>query len=515
MSKTLGWKIGIIIAVLVFSVWMFYPLNEKINLGLDLKGGMHLVFQVETETAVRKQTDNQVQRLKSRLKELSFKYEKVVRQGNDKIDITGTLYEDERALRDIFDDEFRAWTYTISADRSTLALKEIEKVNMRDQTVSQALETISNRINEFGVMDPVLQRERDTRLLIELPGVSDKEKRRVMDLIKSAAVLELKKLEFDGFETREAALAKYNGVLPEDLMVVKWAAGADTKGFAVLRAESVVTGRELKNARRDADEYGAPAVSFTLNAQGGKNFQRFTSANIGKRLAIVLDDRIVSAPTIQSVITYSGRITGRFTLEQADDLALKLRSGSLPAELRLMHEQIIGPSLGADSIRKGMMACGVGLVLVMVFMAFYYKGAGINSIVALIMNLVILLGILAYFGATLTVPGIAGIILTIGMAVDANVLVFERIKEDLRAGKAPKSAIDSGFKKAFVTIFDANLTTIIAALFLFQFGTSTIKGFAVTLMIGIVASMFTAIFVSRVIFDLVYSGRKKLKSISI
>lgn len=515
MSKTLGWKIGIIIAVLVFSVAMFYPLNEKIHLGLDLKGGMHLVFQVETEVAIRKQTDNNVQRLKSRLKELSFKFEKVVRRGNDKIDVIGTLYEDERALRDIFDDEFRSWTYTISTDRITLSLKEIEKVNMRDETVTQALETISNRINEFGVMDPVLQRERDTRLLIELPGVSDKEKRRVMDLIKSAAVLELKKLEADGFDTREAALAQYNGVLPEDLIIAKWAAGSDRKGYAVLRAESVVTGRELKSARRDTDEYGGAAVSFTLNSEGGKKFQRFTSANIGKRLAIVLDDRVVSAPTIETVITYSGRITGRFTVEQADDLALKLRSGSLPADLRLMHEQIIGPSLGADSIRKGMVACGVGLVLVMIFMVFYYKGAGINSIVALLLNLVILMGVLAYFGATLTVPGIAGIILTIGMAVDANVLIFERIKEDLRAGKAPKSAIDSGFKKAFVTIFDANLTTVIAALFLFQFGTSTIKGFAVTLMIGIVASMFTAVFVSRVIFDLVYSGRKKLKRISI
>lgn len=515
MSKTLGWKIGIILAVLVFSVAMFYPLNEKINLGLDLKGGMHLVFQVETEKAVQKQIDNTVQRLKSRLNELSFKFGNIVRQGNDKIDITGSLYEDERALRDIFEDEFPNMTYAISADRITLSLKEIEKQQMKDQTVLQALETISNRINEFGVMDPVLQRERDTRLLIELPGVSDREKRRVMDLIKSAAVLELKRLEADGFETEEAALAKYNGVLPEDLVIAKWAAGAGNKGFTVLRAESVVTGRELKNARRESDEYGAPSISFTLNAQGGKNFQKFTAANIGKRLAIVLDDRVVSAPTIESVITYSGRITGRFSIEEADDLALKLRSGSLPAELRLMHEQIIGPSLGADSIRKGILACTIGLVLVMIFMVIYYKGAGINSIVALTLNIVILMGILAYLGATLTVPGIAGIILTIGMAVDANVLVFERIKEDLRAGKAPKSAIDSGFKKAFVTIFDANLTTIIAAIFLYQFGTSTIKGFAVTLIIGIAASMFTAIFVSRVIFDLVYSGRKKLKSISI
>jgi preprotein translocase subunit SecD len=229
----------------------------------------------------------------------------------------------------------------------------------------------------------------------------------------------------------------------------------------------------------------------------------------------VLDNKILTNPTIQSVLSYDSVITGQFTIEQADDLSLKLRSGALPAELVLLYEQTIGPSLGADSIRKGIFACGVGLLMVMSFMVFYYKLAGINSIVALILNIVILMGVLAYFRATLTLPGIAGIILTIGMAVDANVLIFERIKEDIRAGKAPKSAIDSGFKKAFVTIIDANLTTVIAAIFLFQFGTSTIKGFSVTLMIGIVASMFTAVFVSRVIFDLVYANKKKLTKISI
>ncbi len=515
MSKTLGWKIGIIMAVIVFSVVMAYPPGEKINLGLDLKGGMHLVFEVDTEKAVQKQTDIALQRLKSRLKEFSIKFEDVARQGDNRIEISGTVYEEEATLRDVFDDEFRDWNYNFIADRAILTLKELVAREMKSQTVGQALETISNRINEFGVADPVLQQQKDTQLLIELPGVSDKEKRRVMGLIKSAAVLELKKSEKPGpFETEAEALEEYGGTLPEDLEIVKRAPNAG-KGYSVLKKETVITGRELKNASRSSDEYGAPSISFSLNSQGARNFQKFTAANIGKRLAIVLDNRIISDPEVQSVISYDGRITGRFTVDEADDLALKLRSGSLPAELRLLYEQIIGPSLGADSIRKGIVACSVGLILVMIFMAAYYKGAGINSIVALILNLVILMGILAYFRATLTVPGIAGIILTIGMAVDANVLVFERIKEDLKAGKAPKSAIDSGFKKAFVTIFDANLTTIIAAVFLFQFGTSTIKGFSVTLMIGIVASMFTAIFVSRVIFDLVYAGKKKLKQISI
>ncbi|HLP45124.1 MAG TPA: protein translocase subunit SecD, partial [Candidatus Kapabacteria bacterium] len=237
--------------------------------------------------------------------------------------------------------------------------------------------------------------------------------------------------------------------------------------------------------------------------------------NIGKKLAIVLDDRILSDPVVNAVISYDGIIQGRFSTEEASDLALKLRSGSLPAELRLEHEQIIGPSLGADSVRKGLISCIAGFLIVIIFMVIYYKGAGVNAIIALFLNLLILMGVLAYFRATLTLPGIAGIILTMGMAVDANVLIFERIKEDLKTGKAPKSAIDAGFKKAFITIFDSNLTTVISAAFLFQFGTSAIKGFAVTLVIGIAASMFTAVFVSRALFDLVYSGRKKLTKISI
>jgi preprotein translocase subunit SecD len=317
------------------------------------------------------------------------------------------------------------------------------------------------------------------------------------------------------YPTEEEALKEYSGVLPEDLMIMKTNPRRMDKGFYVLKKASVVTGKDLKNARRSQDNYGAPAVGFSLNSQGAGKFEKFTAANIGKRLSIVLDGRIESVASINDAISYDGIIQGRFTVQEVDDLVLVLRSGALPASVKELEQRTIGPSLGADSIRKGLFAALVGLLIVMVFMLFYYKGAGINSVVALILNIVILMGILAYFRATLTLPGIAGIILTIGMAVDANVLIFERIKEDLRAGKSPKSAIDSGFKKAFVTIFDANLTTIIAAIFLFQFGTGPIKGFSVTLIIGIVASMFTAVFVSRVIFDLIYGQRKKLKNISI
>ncbi|MCP4215662.1 MAG: protein translocase subunit SecD [bacterium] len=515
MNKTLGWKIGLILLVIAFSIVMFYPPGEKINLGLDLKGGMHLVFEVQTDKAVEMQTNTSVLRLKNLLKQMSITFEQVKRRDTNKIDIIGIQYDEKKNIGDIFDDEFKQWEPRFSASTATLVLKELAERDMKDQTVNQALETIRNRIDEFGVAEPVLQREKDNRLLIELPGVSDKEKSRVMSLIESTAMLEFKEVVAGPFESVEAALKEHNGALPEDLVILKRIKRSAGEGYSILKAESVLTGRELKNAQRSNDEFGAPAVSFTLNGSGASKMQKFSAAHIGQRMAIVLDNRVVSDPTINGVLSYSSIITGVGSLDEATDLALILRSGALPAPLKPIHEQVIGPSLGADSVRKGIIACSIGLILVMLFMVIYYKGAGINSIFALILNIVILMGVLAYFKATLTVPGIAGIILTIGMAVDANVLIFERIKEDLAAGKSPKSAIDSGFKKAFVTIFDANLTTIIAAIFLFQFGTSTIKGFSVTLMIGIVASMFTAVFVSRVIFDLTYGSRKKLKKISI
>lgn len=516
MLKTLGWKIVLILAVLGVSVALFYPPGEKINLGLDLKGGMHLVFRVQTDEAIIKQTDIVVVRLRTLLKESSIKFDKVNRRGLNKIEITGTTYEDEEKIKEILDEQIGSeWDYAFDITGVTMNLKPLREDEMREQTVSQALETIRNRIDEFGVAEPIFQKEGADRLLIELPGVGDKEKKRVMGLIKSTAMLEFKKVVAGPFPTEADALNNYNGILPEDLEIIKWSTGADTKGVSVLEAASVITGQDLKNARRVSDGYGQPQVEFSLNTGGAERFRSFTAANIGQKLAIILDSKIITDPVIEDVLSYNSVIRGNFSLDEADDLALKLRSGALPAPLVPLHEQIIGPSLGADSIRKGLMAAIIGLMLVVGFMLVYYKAAGINSVLAVLLNIVILMGVLAYFKATLTMPGIAGIILTIGMAVDANVLIFERIKEDLRLGKSPKSAIDSGFKKAFVTIFDSNITTIIAAVFLFQFGTSTIKGFAVTLMIGILASMFTAVFVSRVLFDLFYGSKKHVEKISI
>lgn len=512
MKKSMGWKVGLILAVIVFSVWMFYPPKDKINLGLDLKGGMHLILEVQTDEAIRIQTDQSVEQLKSSLKKDGIKFEKVKRVGVNKIEIIGTSFDDERIVKDILEDDFRDWRITYSSNRIIMALRPNVEMKMRDQSVDQALQTIRNRVDEFGVAEPVIQKEglSGDRLLVQLPGVDDPA--RVKSLIKSTAMLEWKHVVAGPFSSKEDALGKYGGNLPDDLVILK---EKGSKSFYVLRAASVVTGKDLKTARSSVDEYGAPAIGFSLNSRGARKFEKYTSKNIGQRCAIILDNRVLLAPSISTVISGDGIITGRYTSDEVNDMVLMLRSGALPAPMKYLEERTIGPSLGADSIRKGLYACITGLILVLIFMLVFYKGAGINSNVALILNIIILMGILSYFKATLTLPGIAGVILTIGMAVDANVLIFERIKEEIRFGKSPKSAIESGFKKAFLTIFDANLTTIIAAIFLYQFGTGPIKGFSVTLIIGIVASMFTAVFVSRVIFELTYGKRKKLKKISI
>ncbi len=328
-------------------------------------------------------------------------------------------------------------------------------------------------------------------------------------------MLEFKHVEAGPFQTEEEAKAHFGGAIPEDMTLYKSSAGRYGKEMFVLQSATVVPGKDVRDANRSTDEYGRMAVSFTLNSQGQGKMEKYSAANVGQQMAIVLDNRIESVATIQSVLNRDIQITGTFTPQEIDDLILTLRSGALPASMKYLETRSIGPSLGADSIRKGLLACLIGMGFVVLIMLVYYRGAGINSILALALNLVILLGVMASFKATLTLPGIAGIVLTIGMSVDANVLIFERIKEEIRGGKAPKAAIEQGFAKAFSSIVDSNLTTVAAAVFLFQFGTGPIKGFAVTLIIGIAASMFTAIFVSRVIFDLTYARRKKLDKISI
>ncbi len=515
MKKNLTWKAVLILLVIALSVFMFYPPRDKIVLGLDLRGGMHLILEVQTDEAIRVQTDQNVAQLKQILADSGIVVEDVQRKGVNGIELRGELGAEERRIRDILDDDFQDWTYTFGAATVSLTLRPNIERRLRELSVDQALETIRNRVDEFGVAEPVIQKEgfSGERLLVQLPGVDDPQ--RVKELIRSTAMLEFKQVMDGPFPSEEDALAKYGGVLPGDLEMVRANPRRLDRGVYVLRSAPIVTGKDLKNARRSQDEYGGPAVGFSFNSQGAAKFERFTAANIGKMLSIVLDERVESVATVQAVISYDGIIQGRFTVEEVDDIVLVLRSGALPAPMKYLEERTVGPSLGADSIRKGLVAALIGFMLIIAFMFFYYRLAGINSILALILNLVILLGVMAYLKATLTLPGIAGVILTIGMAVDANVLIFERIKEELRSGKTPKSAIDAGFKKAFSTIFDANITTIIAAVFLFQFGTGPIKGFSVTLIIGILASMFTAIFVSRFIFELIYGRKSKVTRMSI
>ncbi len=509
-----GWKIILVLCLIALSIYLVYPLNKKINLGLDLKGGIHLTLQVMSDVTVGMTTDQAIAQLKSLFQEASIKFEAIEKPANNQILLKGNFYENEKKIKDILDEHFLDWNVNFSTNAVSLSLKPNIERYIKEQAVNTALETISNRVDEFGVAEPVIQKSglEEDRILIQLPGVSDPE--RVKNLIQSTAILEWKEVVEGPFPSEEEAFKKYNNQLPDDLEVLKTNPRRMDKEYYVLKKAAVVTGNELKSAKRSRDEMGALAVGFSLNSRGASKFEQFTSKNIGKRLAIVLDGKIESVATVRAVISYDGIIQGKYTPQEVDDLILVLKSGSLPAPLKYLEERYIGPSLGADSIRRGFRAALLGLILVMIFMLFYYKKSGINSIIALILNMLFILAALAYLKATLTLPGIAGIVLTIGMAVDANVLIFERIKEEMRLGKSPKNSIEQGFKKAFWTIFDSNLTTAAAAIFLFQFGTGTVKGFAVTLIIGIISSMFTAVFVSRLIFNLTY-GKRRIEKLSI
>jgi preprotein translocase subunit SecD len=386
---------------------------------------------------------------------------------------------------------------------------------MRNQAMMQAMETIRRRIDALGVTEPTIAEygQGDFELVVQLPGVDDPS--RVKDIMQSTALLELKLVQDGPYSSREAALSAHGGVLPPDTDLVPGSEKGNEVWY-VLNRIAAVTGRDLTGAEPSHDEAGRPDVIFNLNRDGADRFGRVTGANIGKRLAIVLDNRVYEAPEIHGQITDRGQISGgNFTPQSANDLALVLRSGALPAAIKYLSEEVVGPSLGADSVRHGVIASIVGLVAVMGFVLIYYRGAGINADVALALNLIILIAALGYFGAVLTLPGIAGVILTVGMGVDSNVLIFERIREELRLGKAVGAAVAAGFEQAFRTIIDTHVTTVVSAMILFAFGTGPIRGFAVTLTIGLVANLFTSVFVSRVIFDYVLSQREKGAALSI
>ena len=385
---------------------------------------------------------------------------------------------------------------------------------VRDRTVKEAIRTLERRVNQLGVAEPVIAQHgaKGDQILVQLPGVTDVEQAK--RVISTTAQLALKLVE-DNAGTRESLLEKTKGVVPDNMDVVQGQGReAGQPEFYLVRKEAVITGRDLKNARAGVGQNNEPDVQFTLNPGGAEKFKRETGRSVGKRLAIILDGSVASAPTIQSQIGAEGQITGRFTAQEADELAKILRAGALPATLKYLQELTVGASLGRDSIRQGVIAAGMGMAFLAVFMLLYYRLSGLNAIIALSANILILLGCMAYFGATLTLPGIAGIILTVGVGVDTNVLVFERIREELRNGKTVKAAINNGFDRVWITILDTHATALIAAAFLFQFGTGPVKGFAVTLVMGLIANIFASYFVSRFIFEWVL-GKRQAATLSI
>jgi len=514
MKKNLQWKVVVALAVVGLAIFLAYPYDDsKVKRGLDLKGGIHLVLQVITDDSINIETDQEIARLEELLKKNSITYAKATKEGLGRIAVQGVLADQEGKTRDLFDEYSRDWDYAFTGDRANLTLKPLVIQFLRDQAVDQAKETIDNRINTYGVAEPVIQRQGADKIVVELPGVDDPD--RVKELIKVTAILEWKLVKAGPADDEATLLAATNGQVPEDAEVVKGDPKRGQGGFYLVDKVATVTGKDLRTIRRTTDEWNSPAVSFTLNADGGARFEQVTGANVGKQIAIILDKKVQSAPVVESRIdrAQGGVIRGRFTAEEADDLVIVLKAGALPAGIKYLEERTIGPSLGADSVRQGFLAGLVAVVAVMAFMIVFYKLSGINAVIALVLNIVILFGALAYFKAALTLPGIAGIILAIGMAVDANVLIFERIKEELALGKGVASSISQGFARAFTAIFDSNLTTIISAIFLFQFGTGPIQGYAVTLTISLVANMFTAVFVSHLLFDL--TVKKSAKKLSI
>ena len=518
MHKELRWKIPLILFVVAGFFWMAWPLEEKINLGLDLQGGMHLVLEVEAEKAIEFSMEQRAEDIKHALEDEDIEIDRVILNKDTNV-IRVLLFDaiDTKAA------ETSLKGYTALEKKEVLRdglelvyqLRDEEYDYIQENAIQQALEVIRNRINELGLSEPTIQVQGDRRILVQLPGIKDL--KRAMDLIGKTARLEFKLID----ESMSPEMAKTRGIPPGSEILIEQIIDKKTNEVTeeipyLVKKRVLLTGDMLTSAEvRYDQDYNEPYVSINFNSIGGMTFFELTSANVGKRLAIILDDHVYSAPVIQEKIA-GGRaqVTGNFTTNQAKDLAIALRAGALPAPVTILENRSVGPSLGRDSVEAGVNSIIIGMVAVVVFILIYYRLSGVVAVSALVLNLVILLGALAYFGASLTLPGIAGIILTVGMAIDANVLVFERIREEIRVGKTVRAAIDAGFAKAFRTIVDANVTTFIAAIVLFQFGTGPIKGFAITLCIGIAASMFTAVFVSRATFD-AFMSRKKIERLSI
>jgi preprotein translocase subunit SecD len=493
--------------------------HKRINLGLDLQGGMHLVLEVETEKAVENNVERIGQELRSALKSERIRQTGLSVAGGNQIKIQLPDNENLSKFDALLNKEFAGMetTHKSEGDNTVvnIRLPQPEVDHIKDMAVRQALETIRNRIDQFGVSEPDIRRQGENRILVQLPGV--KETERAKDLIGKTALLEFKLVD----EENDVNAALKGTIPKDDEILYEYDLDPQTGQRMgqvpyLLKKRTLLTGAQLTDARVQIDsQYNEPYVSIAFDKKGSRIFEKVTEENVKKRLAIVLDNRVYSAPVIQEKIAGGqARITGRFNAEEANDLAIALRAGALPAPVNILEERTVGPSLGSDSIRQGLLSMCIGGILVILFMAVYYKGSGLIANFALLLNIVLISGGLAAFQATLTLPGIAGIILTIGMAVDANVLIFERIREELHLGKTPRAAVDAGYDRATLTILDANVTTLIAALVLFQFGTGPVKGFAVTLSLGVIASLFTALIMTRQIFNYLLINRN-MKRLSI
>jgi len=523
--KNLKWKLLTIVGVIVFAAVMIYPPFDtpghrgRISLGLDLKGGVQLVLRVKTDEALQYTSEDAAERLRLELREKNIAGPTITVPGPTRIVAAGVPPAMDAAFRVLADAQpglVAQYARTGGAGGYTFELKPNVAQTLRTQAVEQALQTVERRVNALGVSEPIVAPygTAGDQILVQLPGVNDPDQ--VKRLIGTTALLELKIVEAGPASSQEALLQSTGGAAPPEMEVVS---GADRSNpgslsYYLVRKVAPVTGRDLSNARGSVDENNLPAVAFSMNRAGAIKFGKLTGDNIGRPMAVILDNRVETVATIQGKITDHGQIFGSFTTQDVTDMSLMLRSGALPAGLTYLEERTVGPTLGADSIKAGVTAGVGGLLLVVLFMLTYYKLTGFNALVSIVVNLLILLGAMAYFGATMTLPGFAGFILTIGMGVDSNVLIFERIKEELGLAKSARAAVNAGFDRVWWTIVDTHVSSLIAALLLLQFGTSTIRGFALTLIIGLVANVFTAVFVSRTMFELLL-GRKQTHALSI
>jgi preprotein translocase subunit SecD len=539
MNKNLLWKLVSIVGILLFFLFGIFgipkglsgdallsALGDHIHLGLDLKGGTHLILQVRVNDAVNVDSDNAIARIKEDMRTRKINYAEIAKPDPanrpDLIVVKGVAPEQSGDFRSIVQDRLPEYDANSGAENSwTITMKPTNLADLKNRAVQQAIETIRNRIDQLGVSEPVIQEHGlgQYQILVQLPGVDDPA--RVKQIMQSTAMLEIKQSLGGPYSSEAQALQEHNGVLPPDAVLLpgrsigRQGEGDNETVYYLISRAAAVSGRDLRTAEPSQDENGQPAVRFTLTNEGGRKFYSFTSQHVGDNLAVVLDNKVQEVAVIKEAIRDTGIINGRFTSQQTKDLSMILRSGALPASIKYLEERTVGPSLGADSIRSGVRAAVAGMLAVLIFMLIYYHWAGVNADVALILNLVILLGFMGYFGAVLTLPGIAGVILTVGMGVDSNVLIFERIREELRNGKTPPSAVEQGFSHAWITIVDTHVTTIVSAAILFIFGTGPVKGFATTLVFGLAANLFTAVFVSRTIFDWVLSRKQRGEALSI